>query len=451
MNKTPTLRKKDLAAIWHPYTRKTAIESEQFPVIDRAKGIHLFDTDGKKWVDAISSWWCCNLGHSNRQITNAIKKQISKLQHSILGNMSHTPAIELAWMITRLFPDKQSKVLFCSDGSSSVDAALKIAVQYWSNVGKTQKNRFISFSEAYHGDTVGAISAGFLPVFHKHYKDLCFKVRRVESPCCGKCSFGLQPDTCRLQCFTVMRNAIKAHASTTAAVIIEPLCQAAGGMRMYSPRYLKSLAQECRRNKVLLIVDEIAMGMFRTGKMFAFDHAGIAPDITCIGKGLSGGYLPISAVIAKNSIFRTFTDSPVDKTFYHGHTFGGNPIACAAAIEALKIYSKTSFAKAVGQKAKIMRDAFSRLLPNPAIADLRTLGLIAAVEFKGKLGLIISQEIRRRMLDGGVLIRPLGNVVYLMPPLVISCTELKRLCSVFVNAINISLNKGVKRVRKQHQ
>lgn len=332
-------RKNDRRSLWHPYTSHSAINNNDFPVIVRGKGPYLFDCGGKRYFDAISSWWCCNLGHSHPRLVQAIKTQAGKLQHSILGNMSHPPAIELAEKLAGLFAGENRRVFFSSDGSSAVEAALKIAVQYWHNLGKPKRCRLLSLENAYHGDTLGAVSAGFLPQFHRPFKSLTFKVLRAAAPFCSKCSFGLSPDTCRCECFQSMRAQVEKHHDTIAAVIIEPLCQCAAGMRIYPPSYLKKLSQLCRKHDILLIADEIAVGFGRTGTMFAFEQAGIDPDIVCLGKSLAGGYLPISATVVKENIYATFADLPKNHTFCHGHTFAGNPIAAATAIEVLKIFA----------------------------------------------------------------------------------------------------------------
>lgn len=414
-------RKIDRHYLWHPYSSHSAIQKTGFPVIARGKGPYLFDVEGKKYFDAISSWWCCNLGHGHPRLVAAIKDQAGRLQHSILGNMSHLPAIELAEKLAGLFPDNKRRVFFASDGSSAVEAALKIAFQYWHNLGKLKRRRLVSLENAYHGDTLGAVSAGFLPHFHRSFKPLTFPVLRAGSPFCAHCARGRSPDTCRCECFQSMRDLIERHHEEIAAVIVEPLCQCAAGMRMYAPAYLKLLAETCREHDIILIADEIAVGFGRTGKMFAFEQAGIDPDIVCIGKSLSGGYLPISATIVKEKIYAAFADSRRrDNTFYHGHTFAGNPIAAAAAIEVLKIYEDEKILAQTRRKSKIMANLIARLRLINGVRNVHCLGMIAAVELlpNNTNGSAQAQAIKKRLWKQGVLIRPLGNVVYLMPPLI---------------------------------
>ncbi|MCA1809824.1 MAG: adenosylmethionine--8-amino-7-oxononanoate transaminase [Kiritimatiellia bacterium] len=411
-------RAKDRRAVWHPYSRFSEIEQQDFPIIVRGRGSYLYDAEGCRYLDAISSWWACNLGHGRREITRAITSQAALLQHSILGNMSHPPAIELALDLTELFPGPR-RVVFAGDGACSVEAALRIAVQYWHNRDRPGKRLLASLEQAYHGDTVGAMSVGYQPLFHAPFRHMLFKTLQAPSPCCAACTWDRQSDTCQRECFRPMRELITRHADELAAVIVEPMCQGAAGMRIYHADYLRQLADLCRECEVLLIVDEIAMGMGRTGRMFAHQHAGIDPDIVCLGKGLSAGYLPISAAIVREDIQQTFTDGPRDNTFYHGHTFAGNPLACAAALATLKFYREHRVLDTVSSNTQILAEAWSSLADCRGVKSPRTLGMVAACEIDGPPATTLRQarEIRQRMLKYGILIRPLGNTIYLMPPL----------------------------------
>lgn len=416
---TEEYRKMDRSSLWHPYTKHSSMDDIPFPIIVRGEGVYLFDSNGNRYLDAISSWWSCNLGHRHPKLIAAIEKQANKLEHSILGSLSHPPAIKLAAKLVDLFPDRHRRVLFASDGASAVEAALKIAVQYWHNIGHPERNKFASLTYAYHGDTIGAISVGFMESFHKQFKSIVFQRYQAESPCCKGCSYGLMPDTCNQECFDSMQQIFKNHAHELAAVIVEPLCQGAAGMRIYSPEYLVRLGSLCSEHNVLLIADEIAVGFGRTGRMFAFEHAGINPDIVCIGKGLSAGCLPISATIVKEKLFETFGDKPEDHTFYHGHTFAGNPIAAAVAIEVLNIYEKESIVKNADRLGRILKEEMGIFESLPEVSNVRCLGMIAAIELSNSSDTSLSpKEIQLYMLKRGILIRPLGNVVYLMLPLV---------------------------------
>ena len=429
---TDQYREMDRQSIWHPYTRHSAAEAGDFPIITRGEGVHLFDIEGNKYVDAISSWWACNLGHNHPRLVEAIMRQARELQHSILGNLSHPCAIELAAELVNLFSDP-CHVLFASDGASAVEAAIKIAIQHWHNLGHPERSRVASLENAYHGDTLGAVSVGYLEAFHSPFKPVLFPAYRAESPCCGRCRHEKEPGSCNQECFESMLTIFEQHADELAAVIIEPLCQGAAGMRIYPIEYLRLLDQLCKEKDVLLIVDEIAVGFGRTGKMFAFQHGDVDPDIVCLGKSLAGGYLPISATVVKDKIFETFWDQPEDRTFYHGHTFSGNPIAAAAALETLRIYKEEAIVEKAEQKGYLMKDQMGSFLDLPHVVDVRCLGMIGAVELDEEPWR--AQRIRERLLSAGILIRPLGNVVYLMPPLITPEDILSRTVEALYKAV----------------
>ncbi|MBN2301931.1 MAG: adenosylmethionine--8-amino-7-oxononanoate transaminase [Lentisphaerae bacterium] len=407
---------RDRKHVWHPYTKRSAVDAGTIPVIVRGDGVYLHDVTGRRYFDAVSSWWSCNLGHGHPRLVRAIRDQLDQLQHSILGNLTHPGAVELAERLAGLLPGGDYHVLFASDGASSVEAALKIAVQYHRNIKLTGRVQFASLENAYHGDTLGAVTVGYLDCFHRPFASLLPHAHRAQSPCCSMCSDN--PATCRLQCFDSMARILENNADTLAAVIVEPLCQCAGGMRIYSPKYLRKLSEECEKLKILLIVDEIAVGFGRTGKMFAFEHAGIKPDIVCMGKGLSGGYLPISATVVRDAVYDTFSDKPDDRTFYHGHTFSGNPVAAAAAIETLNVYGDEGITANADQLGKLLAVEMKQLADKRMVKDVRCLGMIGAVEFEDDGGIELAQTVKARLMEQGILVRPLGNVVYLMPPLV---------------------------------
>ncbi len=407
--------------MWHPYTRCSTLTEEPPPLIVRGEGIHLFDADGRRFVDAISSWWCCALGHGHPQIIAAIEKQARELQHSILGNLSHPRAVELAAQLAALMPTPDRHVLFASDGASAVEQALKIALQYRHNLGQPQRTRFAALRGAYHGDTLGAVSVGFVEEFHRVYRPLLTPA--VTLPL---------PDT--TADFEPARAILDAHAAELTAVIVEPLCLGAAGMRMYPAAWLAELAAWCRANDVLLIVDEIAMGFGRTGKMFAFERAGVDPDIVCVGKALSAGYLPISATIVRDSIYQTFSDRPEDRTFQHGHTFCGNPIAAAAALATLRVFAEEHLVTQAAEQGRRLAAALAPMVGLPQVKEVRCLGLIGAVELQPDDPLR-SRRVRKILFDRGVLLRPLGNVVYLLPPLTITASELDALAAEFAAAI----------------
>lgn len=415
------LWRRDIRSVWHPFTGHSNLRGAPFPVIVRGQGPYLFDSDGRRYFDAISSWWACSLGHGHPRLVRALRDQAGLLQHSMLGGLTHPSAIELAERLCGLMPTPDRRVMFASDGSCAVEAALKIAVQYQRNIGRPERCRFAALSEGYHGDTTGAVSVGYVPSFHAPYRPLLFDAFRAESPCCGTCARGRGPERCGAECFESMRRILDAHAAELAGVIVEPLCQGSAGMRIYPPAYLRKLAEACRLHEVPLIVDEIATGYGRTGRFFAFEHAGIDPDIVCIGKALGGGCLPISAAVVRQSIFEAFDDAAGrDRTLFHGHTFCGNPLACAAGIETLRIYDDERIVEKAAALGERMRLALAPFRDLPGVANVRSLGAIGVVELgpDSAEGAARAQKARRFMFDHGVLVRPLGPVLYLLPPLV---------------------------------
>jgi len=416
--------------IWHPYTRFSALAAGPLPRITGGQGIYLQDDQGRRYVDAIASWWCCTLGHGHPRLIEAIQRQAGELQHSILGNLSHPRAEELAERLCRTLPTPDRHMMFASDGSCAVDAALKMAVQYFWNRGVSGKSKFLTLEQDYHGDTIGAVSVGFVPGFHDPFRSLLRDGFTVPLPDYER-GAGLDPT----------RRLLEAHHAEIAAVIVEPLCQGSAGMRMYPARWLSEVAQLCREYDVLLIVDEIAMGFGRTGQYWAFEHAGIDPDIVCVGKGITSGYLPISAAVCRDAIYETFSDvGDRDCTFYHGHTFCGNPIAAACALETLAVYDELDIAARARRMGSRMEDHLRRLAGRAGVKDLRFLGLIGVLELEPvPESAARAVRVREALKAEGVLIRPLGDVFYLMPPLIITETELDELCNRFVAALEREL------------
>lgn len=421
--------KLDRQHVWHPYTKFSTIDGGPLPVISRGEGVYLVDAQGNRYLDAISSWWSSALGHSHPRMIEAIGRQATQLQHSILGNLSHPRAVELATRLAALMPTPDRHVLFSSDGASAVEAALKIALQYWHNHGETSRRTFAYLENAYHGDTLGAVSVGYLEEFHKPFEAVLTPAFRLPVPYGGDDMEAASRELADL---------LHEHSAELAGVIVEPLCQCASGMRMYPPEYLTLISALCREKRVLLIADEIATGFGRTGTTFAFEQAGIDPDIVCVGKALSAGYLPISAAIVKDEIYRTFGDVPADHTFYHGHTFCGNPIACAAALEALRIYHDEGVIEQAKKSGELLRDLVAPLAELPQVAEVRCLGMIVAVELEPEDPTPATprpQRVRAALFDRHILLRPLGRVVYLMPPLVTPEIELRGLASALADAI----------------
>lgn len=407
---------KDLRHLWHPYSDIGAMERNGFPVMVSASGVRLIDDSGKEYLDGISSWWCVNLGHGHPRIVNAIVQQARTLQHSIIGGMSHTMAGELAERLAEIAPEGLERVYLASDGASAVEAAVRIALQYWWNTGRPEKKGIISIEGGYHGDTLGAVGLGFVPRFHRPVAHVVNRSMQAPSPHCFHCPYGLLPQDCGTMCFHGMEKLVRENAASTAAVIAEPVCQGASGIRIYPAEYVRRLRDLCTEEGVLLILDEIAVGFGRTGELFASDLAGISPDILILGKSLTGGYLPMSAAVVTGEIYDSFRSTPeMDRTFYHGHTFAGNPIAAAAACEVLSIFRESG----VPEPSVEFHQAFRDMEGMEGVHRSAALGWMGAIEIEAAAGGVrTAARAASIALSEGLLIRPLGPVLYLWPPLV---------------------------------
>lgn len=434
-SKSDYLRELDLKHLWHPYTDMRSFGSKSFPIIDKADGIYLYPMEGQRLFDGIASWWCVNLGHSLPRLVDAIKKQAGQLQHCILGGISHPPVIELSAALGEILPEGINRLFYAGDGSCAVEAALKVAVQYWKNLGVPGKERFISLEEGYHGDTLGAVSVGYVPGFHKHFEPLLAKVHRAASPHCAACPCEKQPGFCDVECFASMEALIKENHEKSAAVIVEPLCQGAAGVRIYPSEYLRRLRGLCDKYGLLLIFDEIAVGFGRTGKMFAADD--IVPDIMTLGKGLTNGYLPMSGMAASDKVYSAFLNgSRGDPTFYHGHTFTGNPITAALGVEVLKIYKEESVVEKTAAAAEVMRRGFAVLGETLEGSLALTLGMIGVVYINERAGgAHRARKIAGKALEAGLFVRPLGNSLYLWPPLVTTPRQLEEMFGILTEAV----------------
>jgi len=437
MENQKELRNSAIKHLWHPYTDIEPFENKDFPIVEKAEGVYLYETDGKKLLDGIASWWCVNLGHSQPRLVKAIQDQAGKLQHSILGGMSHPNAIKLAEKISEITPGDLNHVYFAGDGASATEAALKISLQYWCNIGVKNRTKFICLEEGYHGDTLGAVGVGYVELFHKNFEPVIQKSYRACSPHCADCPYGQIPGKCDVECFESMEKLIIDHHEETAAVILEPLCQGAGGIRIYPEEYLRRLRKMCDKYNVLLIADEIAVGFARTGYMFACQRAGIVPDLMLIGKGLTGGYLPMSAAVVTEKIYNSFrSDKDHDRTFYHGHTYCGNPICSNLALEALALYEEIDILNLIKprivQLDKGMRE-IGKMLNDSTVL---TVGMIGVVEINQKAGgKIRAAEIASKARGLGLFIRPLGASVYLWPPLISTEQELGEMISIFKKSV----------------
>ncbi len=433
-----SLQELDYRHLWHPYTDIGTYESGPFRCIERAEGIYLYDQNGHALMDGIASWWACALGHGHPRLIKAIQEQASILQHSILGKLTHPTAIELAARLAALAPGDLNRVYFACDGSSAVEAALKMVLQYWVHRGKSERNQFIYLEEGYHGDTLGAIGVGYVPQFHTPFEHVIRRAHMAPSPYCRCPAYDMHRHACATKAFESMAGLIQTHHASLAAVIVEPLCQGAAGMRIYSMEYLQRLRALCDEHGVLLIADEIAVGFGRTGAMWACDTAGIVPDILCIGKALTGGYLPMSAAIASDRIYEGFrSDATRDRTFYDGHTFCGNPITAAVALETLRVFDDERVLDRAGAGARVLAEGFATLAMRDDIEFARTLGMIAMCTVRaGAGGAARAKRIGHAAFELGLFIRPLGDVIYLWPPLTTTRPQLDQMIAILHEAMD---------------
>lgn len=419
---------KDLKYIWHPCSQMKDYEELSPIVIDHGEGVYLYDTDGKKYIDVISSWWCNLLGHCNPAISNALKEQADTLEHVIFANFTHKPAIRLAERLSKILPKGLCKFNFTDNGSSAIEAAMKVSFQYHEQTGNPQKTKFMALSDAYHGETIGALSVGDCDLYTKLYKPILMDIVRIEGPDCYRCPYGKCRDNCDCECAKKAEQTFAQYGNETAALLVEPLLQGSAGMKIYPPLYLRKLRELCDKYNVHLIADEIATGYGRTGKMFAFEHAGVSPDIMCLSKGLTGGYMPMAIFATTQKIYDAFYDDyNTGKAFMHSHTYSGNPMACSCANAVLDLMEDGKILKRAQENAVYFNNMIKdKFLSHKNVGEVRHIGLINAIEivknkdtkeaFDGKLRL--GYQIYRKALKKGVILRPLGDVIYFNPPLI---------------------------------
>jgi adenosylmethionine-8-amino-7-oxononanoate aminotransferase len=422
-------------------------DHENWPIIPirKGEGVWLEDFDGNRYLDAISSWWVNLFGHNHPAINAALKDQLDTLEHAIFAGFSHAPGIELAERLVALTPPGLNRVFYADNGSAAVEVALKMSFHYWRNAGLTAKTRFITLTNSYHGETLGALAAGDVALYKATYQPLLMDVLTVPSPDCYDREAGESWHAYSERRFALMEEALQRHADSVCAVIVEPLVQCAGGMRMYDPIYLKMLRAACDRYGIHLIADEIATGFGRTGTLFACEQAGITPDFMCLSKGLTGGYLPLSAVLTTDEVYRAFYgDYAGQKAFLHSHSYTGNALACRAALATLAIFEQDNVITANKTVSASLAESLLRFADHPHVAEIRQIGMIAAIELvrnrmtrepfpaSERRGL----HVHRAALTRGVLIRPLGNVVYFMPPYIISPDEIDFMLDITWQAVN---------------
>ena len=422
-------QKEDLKYIWHPCSQMKDYETLPPIIIERGNGINLYDINGKCYKDVISSWWCNLLGHCNPRINEAIKKQIDTLEHVIFANFSHKTVIKLCQELMKVLPKGLYKFTFADNGSSAIEMALKLSFQYHYQTGNSQKKRFMALTDAYHGETLAALAMGGVDLYSELYKPILMDVIRIQAPDCFRCKYGQCRENCNCECFECAKKQFEKYGAETAAIIIEPLLQGSAGMKIYPPLYLKKLRELCDKYNVHLIADEIATGYGRTGKMFACDYADISPDIMCLSKGLTGGYMPMAIAVTTQEIYDAFYDDYLKgKAFMHSHTYAGNPLACSAAVEVLKILKDDKIIENAQVRAKYFNKIIKeKFLPLKNVGEVRSIGLINAIELvkekETKEPLDYTKrtgyQIYKKALEKGVLLRPLGDVIYFNPPLII--------------------------------
>ncbi len=436
---------RDLAVVWHPCTQMRDHEDLPPIPIRRGQGVWLEDFEGRRYLDAISSWWVNLFGHSHPYINAALKAQLDTLEHVILAGFTHEPAVLLAERLLAKAPVGLSRCFYADNGSAAVEIALKMSFHYWQNQGKPRKTRFITLSNSYHGETLGALSVGDVALYRTTYAPLLLTPITVESPDC----FHREPgETCAdysRRTFAQMEAALQQYADEVCAVIVEPLVQCAGGMRMYDPVYLQLLRQACNDYGVHLIADEIAVGFGRTGTFFAVEQANICPDFMCLSKGLTGGYLPLACVLTTGQIYSAFyADYTQLKAFLHSHSYTGNALACRAGLATLDLFEQEDTLIRNRRLAARMQTASQRFENHPRLSEVRQTGMILAVEMLANKATRTpypwqerrGYQVYKKALEKGVLLRPLGNVIYFMPPYVITEDEIDGMMDVAESAID---------------
>ena len=437
-----TLASTDYRHLWHPYTDHPSFEQSPHTCIEWAEEACLYDSTGRAILDGIASWWCVSLGHGHPHVVEAIKEQAETLQQCILGGISHLRAIELAERLATLAPGDLNRCYFAADGSSVVEAALKIAVQYWQLRGKPEKTRFLSLENAYHGDTLGAMGVGMMQWFQEPYGVLVHPAIQVPSPSCTCCDHKAWGEGhCAHSALRELERTLQRQSQEIAAIIVEPLCQAAAGMRFYPSDYLRELRRLCDQHEVLFIADEIATGFGRTGAMFACDHAGVVPDLMCLGKALTAGYLPMSALLARDAVFEAFQQGEYPRrVLWDGHTFCGNPITAAAAVATLEVYERLGLPQSAQARMEQLNSGFAALAAgNDAVEYHRSLGMIGMCALRESAGgAARAKRACARALELGLFVRPLGEVLYLWPPLTVGREDLERMLAILAESVQQS-------------
>lgn len=444
------IERKDKQYVWHPFTQMQDWVAQPQLTIAAAHGVKLVDTDGREYYDGVSSLWVNMHGHRKAAIDQAIIDQLGKVAHTTMLGLSNIPATELAEQLVKIVPPGLTKVFYSDDGSTAVEIAIKMAFQYWQLSGRPEKKKFVTLAQAYHGDTIGTVSVGGIDLFHRIFKPLLFETIHVQSPSCYHCSLGNQA-TCARACLEELENVLAAQHNEIAAMVVEPLVQAAAGMLMQPPGYLAKVRELTKQYDVLLIVDEVATGFGRTGKMFACEHENVTPDLMTLSKGITGGYLPLAATLTTESIYNAFLgDYREHKTFYHGHSYTGNPLACAAALANLQVFREENVIADLPPKMAVISSYLTKAAALEYVGDARQCGMIVGIELmqdkaakvpfapEACMGAKVCALARQK----GLIVRPIGDVVIFMPPLASTCTEIAAMLEILYQALVEVQNGG---------
>ncbi len=438
----PHRQKGQPSALWYPFTQMQEWEQGAPTVIVEGRGSYFTDQTGKRYLDGTSSLWVNLHGHRKKAIDDAIIKEMRKMSHSTLLGLSHPLAITLAEQLIRIAPPGLTKVFYSDNGSTAVEVAIKMAFAFWQHQGQKEKRQFMSFSNAYHGDTLGSVSVGGIDLFHSLYKPLLFKNIPVQAPYCYRCPWGKTYPSCQMVCVDAVERVMKRRHRRIAGLVIEPLVQAAAGICVAPPGYLKRIRELCTKYNILMIADEVATGFGRTGKMFACEHEGVSPDLMAVAKGITGGYLPLAATLTTQKIYDAFLGSyDTFKTFFHGHSYTGNRLGCAAALASLSVFREEGVLEKLQPKVAFLTKYLAGSKGNRHIGDIRQVGFMVGIELvrdegepyplSERVGAAVCMEAKAH----GVWLRPLGNVIVLMPPLSISMRDLKKLTDTVFRAI----------------
>lgn len=424
MSDAARLNRLDQEFVWHPFTQQQGWSEEEPPQIERGEGVYLFDVDGNRYIDGTASLWCNVHGHHHPDLDRAAHEQLDKVAHSTMLGLSHPGATELAARLIEIAPDGLRRVFYSDSGSTAAEIAVKMAFQYHQQRGDTGRTRFIRMRDAYHGDTLGSVSVGGIDLFHATYRPLLFDTLAAEPGDVDQ-----------------MESLLSTHAGEIAAVIMEPLIQGAAGMLVHPDGYLSAVRELCDRHGALLICDEVATGFGRTGTMFAVEQEGVVPDFLCLAKGITGGYLPLAATLTTEAVYDAFLGAPAEaKTFFHGHTYTGNPVACAVALANLDVFARERTVERLQPKIALIRRWLDEIAAVPGVAEVRSRGVMIGIDLgehdpELRVGHRVTLEARKR----GALVRPLGDVVVLMPPLAIGEEELESLLDITARSISAAL------------